>query len=136
MDPVPLSLLRRRFLTWLLLAPAVAQSLALGGPAAAAPVAQRLTRRSRAGRVGEWFQFLDEATGLAAMLQLAAVRPGPRSPGLEQFALVFRGVLDCPPEGGLFRVTGIAGDDFALFVVPSGADEAGSLVRADCARTL
>jgi hypothetical protein len=69
------------------------------------------------------------------MLQLTAVQRGPWSPGVEQFSIIFRGVLDCPPGGASYRVSG-AYDELSLFVLPAGEDSGEELVRADWARVL
>jgi hypothetical protein len=70
------------------------------------------------------------------LVQLTAVRGGPRTPGIEQFALIFRGPIDCPPEGALYRASGALGAAFPLFAVPAGEDAGEPLVRADCTRVL
>lgn len=58
------------------------------GSAAGAPVAERLSRDQLAQLVGSTFTAVDEG-GAVRRLTLAAVRPGPETPRLDQFALMF-----------------------------------------------
>lgn len=127
---------RRRILTALLSAPATLVLLgAPRGGLAAGARRRQISGRGPRRQIGDWFQFVDDSSGLVSMLQLTAVQRGPWSPGIEQFSLIFRGALECPIEGALFRVNG-AHDELSLFVVPAGADSGEALVRADWARVL
>lgn len=58
-------------------------------------------------------------------LELVALRDGPPSAVVEQFTLVFRGVPGTEIAEGTHRIDCDGIGDFAVFLQPSGADEAG-----------
>jgi hypothetical protein len=112
--------------------PVTAQALAPARAARGGVV--DLDGRALASRLGDTFTFQDPRLGTRIDLALVAVRPGPSTPHLDQFALIFRGdVNDQLPET-VHWVRDPRGGGFPLLALPSGETAEGRLYRADCAR--
>lgn len=82
-------------------------------------------------RLHHWFSFLDPQTGRRERMQLIDLQPGPATPRLDQFALIFRGESGAATGSGTYWVSDESGAGRALFVQSEGGHGRADRLRAE-----
>ncbi len=76
------------------------------------------------------FRLLDKTSPIVIDVELVEVREGASSSKVEQFSLLFHGPAEPRLSQQTYRVEHPVMGDFELFLVPVGADEAGTSYEA------
>jgi len=121
---------RRKFLIQSV-AGIAATALGLRLPFAEGATAARMSSGRFQTYVNQSFSFYDLRTGARARLTLAAVKPGPSDPKLDQFSLVFRGRAGVALKEGRYAVVGGPARRSELFITPVSSKRGISSYRAD-----